>query len=479
LARFNTPTVDRTKTVNLAGGEAYQEDPKLEFASILLTSFVQDQFYRAAKDTLARLSALMGVVPALFAAKAAIFARDEFGMRSISHVVAGELTHSTKGEPWMRRFIKRVIVRPDDITEIVSYVLAKYGKPLPNALKRGIADRLELFSEYQLAKYRSEGKAVSMVDVVNLTHPRSTVALSKLMRGELKSTETWEAKLSEAGKAEDKGEAKKQAWAELLRENKLGYMALLRNINNITKDAPEVVDVLCAQLQDEARIKKSRVLPFRFMSAFEALDPVTVPREVVAALAAAMDIAVCNVPVLPGQTLVAVDVSGSMLPGFSVRRTERSPIETASVFAGALMRHQPLQTDIMLFSTDATYLTVSPNADVLSTSQLIRHFATGGGTDFKPIFARAGKAYDRIILLTDMQGWVGYNAPTAAFEDYKRRTGANPHVFSLDLAGHGTLQFPQNRVYCLAGFSEKVFDIMALLEQDRNALVARIEAVEL
>ena len=41
------------------------------------------------------------------------------------------------------------------------------------------------------------------------------------------------------------------------------------------------------------------------------------------------------------------------------------------------------------------------------------------------------------------------------------------------------MQFPERQVYALAGFSEKVFDLMAALEGDRMALVHAVEAVEL
>ncbi|MFH1609416.1 MAG: hypothetical protein ABID40_02145, partial [Candidatus Bipolaricaulota bacterium] len=61
---------------------------------------------------------------------------------------------------------------------------------------------------------------------------------------------------------------------------------------------------------------------------------------------------------------------------------------------------------------------------------------------------------------------------------YRRRTGANPHLYLIDCAGYGTLQFPEDRVYCLAGVSEKLFDIMAVLERDREALVHEIERVK-
>ncbi len=88
-----------------------------------------------------------------------------------------------------------------------------------------------------------------------------------------------------------------------------------------------------------------------------------------------------------------------------------------------------------------------------------------------------------------MQGWMagGYSrrrssrggAPTEAFAGYRKRTGADPQVFSFDLQGYGTLMFPERNVYALAGFSEKVFEVMALLERDREALVHEIEAVAL
>ena len=61
----------------------------------------------------------------------------------------------------------------------------------------------------------------------------------------------------------------------------------------------------------------------------------------------------------------------------------------------------------------------------------------------------------------------------------RRRTKADPFVYSFDLQGYGTLKFPERQVFCLAGFSDKVFDIMQLLETDREALISQIEAVEL
>ena len=100
-----------------------------------------------------------------------------------------------------------------------------------------------------------------------------------------------------------------------------------------------------------------------------------------------------------------------------------------------------------------------------------------GGTNFRAMFEIAQEPYDRIIILSDMQSWVGRIAPVEVFTQYKERTGADPKIFSFDLAGYGTVQFPQADIYCLAGFSDRVFDVMSLLETDKDALVNQITAV--
>jgi len=106
---------------------------------------------------------------------------------------------------------------------------------------------------------------------------------------------------------------------------------------------------------------------------------------------------------------------------------------------------------------------------------------TEGSTNFESIFAlisNEGKKYDRIFVLSDMQAWVQSDwAPATMLDRYKSKTGADPFVYSFDLTGNGTMQFKEAspKVIALAGFSEKIFDIMKLTEMDKNALVHSIE----
>jgi hypothetical protein len=211
-------------------------------------------------------------------------------------------------------------------------------------------------------------------------------------------------------------------------------------------------------------------MPFRFTTALEAVAAAALPRsgDVLAALSTAVDRALANVPVFPGRTLVALDSSGSMMG---------RPIKIGALFAATLVKAN--DADLLLFSEDAVYLPLNRRDSTLTLAQFIESKAAAASTNFHAIFQRARGPYDRVIILSDMQGWVGHDAPVASFEAWKARFQADPRVFSFDLQGYGTLMFPQRNVFCLAGFSEKSLGVLKALDDDPLALIKLIEAVEL
>ena len=474
MSRFNTAST--TKTENLAGGAAYSQSPEMELVSILLTSFANDQFYRSADDTFERLKQLIARCDNKFVGQAAIYARTKFGMRSISHVVASELAKHITGEPWAKDFYDKIVYRPDDMMEILAYHTEKNGK-VPNSIKKGFALAFNRFTKYDLAKYRGAGKAFKLVDVVNLVHPvpveKNAAAINALIKGELKSFDTWESELTQAGQTavndDEKAEFKKEVWVRLVTEKKIGYFALLRNLRNIIEQAPEVIGQAIETLTTEAVIKKSLVLPFRFTTAYEEiekLDKGQIVRDVLVALNKAVDISVSNVPKFDGDTLVVLDVSGSM---------SGKPSRIGSLFSAVLVKSN--NADFMVFDDDARYSNVNPTDSTITLTKQMRFI--GGGTNFHSIFIRATRKYHRIIILSDMQGWMGHDTPAKEFSDYKQRTAADPLVYSFDLNSYGSLQFPERNVFAIAGFSEKIFDVMKLMETDKNALINTIKQVPL
>lgn len=473
MARFNTAGATNNKTTNIAGGTAYKMTPELTLVSALLTSFLEDKFYEKGADRITAIKEAITHVDPLFAAKAALYARNEFGMRSVSHVAAAEIAATVKGEQWTKRFFDKIVHRPDDMMEILAYYYSNYGKNEPAAMRKGFAAAFTRFDEYQLAKYRGSSKSVKLVDIVNLVHPANSEAIAKLVRDELRNADTFEAKLSKAGQSDDDG-AKREAWSELVTSGKLGYFALLRNLRNIIEDAPEVVNLAVEQLKSEKQIRKSLVLPFRFLTAYEEISKISGPeaKRVLVGLSEALDISASNLPKFDGETLVAIDKSGSM---------NGDPMRIACLFGAMMVKSS--HADVILWDDSATVVNLNPADSMLTLAQQIASsIGIMGGTNINVPFQTATRNYNRILILTDEQSWghslYGNGSGPQALQAYKTRTGANPMVYNWDVQGHGTLQFPENQVAVLAGWSDKVFDIMKLVETDKKALVNTIKAID-
>ena len=526
MSRFNTTSKGKNKTTNYMGAPAFKHTAELELISILLTSFVQDSYYESSNKELSRLSDVMKKVDPKFAANAAIYARHEFGMRSISHVLSVEIMKYASGQKWGKNFFREVVRRPDDMTEIVSYYFSKNkgaGKKLPASLKKGFADAFDKFDEYQLAKYRGEGKGVSLVDVVNLVRPvpteKNATGLQKLVNDTLRSTETWNSKLTEAGKSakttEEKAEAKADAWREMFESGKMPYFALLRNLRNIMEQAPELIDDACKMLVNKNMIRKSLVLPFRFLTAYQEIEAMTVSstsksitfkskdgdteqnmkQKVLSALEAAVRVSVDNLPELAGNTVILSDNSGSMTGGggrksvtSAMSNTKTSDI--ANLFA-MLYWLKSQDTFVGLFGDRLIEPKLDVNKGVFENFKIVDEAknSCGGATEhgIYDFFRKAIKEkthIDTVVVFSDCQigdgcNWYGNGAGTRQgdfnklFEEYKR---INPgvRVYSVALKGYGSTVF-NDSVFKLAGWSDKIFDIMKIMEQDRNALVNTIK----
>lgn len=490
----NTPRKAKQSlvTTNLAGGVAYTLKEKTELVTILLTSFVNDQFYRSADDTQKRVAELVSkVADKKFIAKAAIYARNEFGMRSISHVVAGELAKSAaiKGETWTKEFFNQVVRRLDDMMEIVSYTWKDKKTPLPNALKKGFRQAFTRFDGYQLSKYQANNGGIKLVDLVNLVHPvptaRNKDALDALVNGKLKNLTTSQTALTDIGQKET-SEADKQAlragfWKASVTKRSIGYIDLVRSLTKIVNEAPDAIDATVEMLTDKELVKNSKIMPFQLLTAIKMVQANASGiegRKVVRALNDALNLSCDNVPLFSGKTVVVVDVSGSMNTPVSAKSSLNGMTcrEAATLMATLLAKKN--DADFMVFADRAGYAKVN-TLDSVSTIvdgiQSGRNMPNvGGGTNFHSIWQSLDKKYDRIVILSDMQGWVGGSANTS-FGQYVKRTGATPFVYSYDLTGYGTVQLPEEKVFVMAGLSDRAFDVMKLLEQDKEALVKTIE----
>lgn len=478
MSKFNSKAVD--KTTNKCGVPAFDMNLKEKLVTQVLTSFFnEDKYYGDnSKEIIENIRALLKIDPK-FVANLAVYARKEMHMRSISHVLVAELANHPNGKPFARKAIFNVAERPDDMTEILSYYLAEFGKPIPASMKKGLADAFCKFDEYQLAKYNRK-QEVKLKDVIILTHPKPKNSgqdelFKKVLDNSLETPVTWETQLSAKGNT-------KEVWERLIAEGRLGYMAMLRNLRNIIKSGAGNIDAVLDYISNRDNVLKSKQLPFRFYSAYKMLKNEGLgTSKVYNALEMAIRASVDNIPRMHGKTLIAADVSGSMTSPIS-----RNSIVASADIATLLMTIANYICDDAITVAFDTELYMCPMASVngiISNAESI--IVNGGGTNITlPLqYIIQNNIYvDRVIILSDNEinyGWDDSwrsSVPCQSLADkYRREINPNAWVHAIDLQGYGTQQFRGKNTNIIAGWSEKALEFIALAEQGVDTLRGKIE----
>ena len=461
--------------------------------AVLTTMFGEPKFYGSTDEDIFVLATVICGEEPSFVAKLACYARNVANMRSVSHVLACIIAH--EAHEYTRAVLRNIIVRPDDITEIMACYKQMYGKPFPNALKREIAEQIQRFDEYALAKYNSRGMSMKFRDVLRITHPspkdeKTEALFRKVLDDTLETPYTWETELSEKGNT-------KEVWDELIQSGKVGYMALLRNLRNIIKSGADLKPVL-GVLSDPERVRKSRQLPFRFFSAYRMLEQEKLMTpEIHRALERALTVSVENLDPIPGRTLIAVDVSGSM--GSAISRKSTIKCSEIAGLLGAMSGRLCEDATVCYFDCPGSWSGLGGGKGYLaehygkydSILEICRkHSFNGGGTqmDLPMKYAleedRSArlKPFDRVIYFSDnVCNASSYGLKTVQGMVDKYRDLYNPDfwVHGVDLQGYGTQQFCGKNFNLIAGWSEKVPEFILLAEKGIGSLVQTIEAYEM
>ncbi len=356
--------------------------------SVLACLLWEDTFYESGVSIADRIAAEADKVSAADLAALAIEARTVFNLRHVSLWLLKAL--SKKGGRIVGDTIYEVIQRADELGELVSMIIPGGDKRqskarLPRQVKLGLARALRKFSEYQLAKYNRDA-AVTLRDVLFIVHAKpkdeaQNALWKRLVDDKLATPDTWEVELSA-------GKDKKATFERLLREGKLGYLALLRNLRNMADAGCDMQLVRSAIIARNGGAE--RVLPFRYVAAARACP------QMEPAIDEALSEAVSEMPPFSGKTLVLVDVSSSMHAALSAK-SDMNRIDAAAALA--CMIHG----DLRVFSFSDDLVEVPPRRGMAGVDA-IKSSQRNNGTALAAAVAQAQKyPHDRIIVITDEQ----------------------------------------------------------------------------
>lgn len=506
-------TAERPTGTTHEGGAGYARGPKSELFLSAVSSFTDDSFYESESDRLTRQRDLVRIVAVTNPEWMLSFLRwlrADARIRTASVILAAEAVKArldakcpefasdgaTTERGYNRQMIDAVLQRPDEPGEMIGYWTSRFGRTIPNPVKRGVADAVRrLYNERGLLKYDGASKGYRFGDVIELTHPSPAyswqgnlfryaidrrhnreeidltglpvIEANKALRAqspeaitEMAADGELEGALREAGMTwEDVPALVNGPWTAKLWEAiipSMGVMALLRNLRNFDQAgiSEEAAAQVAAKLSDAEQVEKSRILPMRVLSAYRNAPNVrwAVPLET------ALQHSLANIPALPGNTLILVDRSGSMFYRVS-GRSELTYADAAAVFASALALRAENAT-VIQYDTDWAQVPFPKGTSVLPA---LDRFNGGGGTNtLGALRASIRREHDRVIILTDEQysGYYGYNQG-----DIDRLVGDRPlHTFNLAGYRMGHASGGPNR-FTYGGLSDASWPLIPLGEQ--------------
>jgi len=411
--------------------------------SVLSCLLWEKEFYEDGVSIADRIVALAEQAPPALVAALAFEARSAFNLRHVPLLLIAVLAKTGAGTRLVSDTIERTICRADELSEFLAIYWRNGKTPLSAQVKKGLAASFKKFDAYQLAKYDREN-VVRLRDVLFLSHAKpanddQAHLWKQLANNELTSPDTWEVALSG-------GKDKKETFERLIREHKLGYLALLRNLRNMVSAGCDLGLVREAIL---ARKGADRVLPFRYIAAARAcpqLEP---------ALDEALCAGIADMTPFSGRTTVLVDVSGSM----DARLSARSDL-TRKDAAAALAAILP--GNVRVFSFADHVIEVPPRRG-MARIDAIRRSQNGGTRLFDAIdTVNRDVAYDRLIVITDEQAFPADADLLRGREQSARRTCPAPKGLGYMINVASNRNGVGYGAWChIDGFSEQVLRFIA------------------
>jgi 60 kDa SS-A/Ro ribonucleoprotein len=418
------------------GGPAKRISPELQLRrSVLACLLWEDQFYEDGVEIGGRIRELVPKVDAQKVASLAVEARERMKLRHAPLLLVREMARHKSHRALVAQTLARVIQRADELSEFLAVYWMNGKVPLSAQVKKGLAAAFGKFDEYALAKYDRDGP-IRLRDVLFLCHARpadqaQAVLWRRLIEGKLTTPDTWEVALSS-------GADKRATWERLIREGKLGALALLRNLRNM-KEAGVSEKLVLQALRG---MKTDRVLPFRFIAAARH-NPRFEP-----ALEAAMTDCVAGHDKIRGKTVLLVDVSGSM----TVALSKRSEMHRTDAAYGLAILLREICEKVGIYSFSNKLVEIPPRRgfalrDAIDASQ------THNGTYLGDALEKITEHYDRIIVITDEQA-----------HDSVPRPRGHGYVINVASYKNGVGYGPWLHI---DGWSESVIDYIRSFEEVR------------
>lgn len=409
-----------------------------------------------------------------------------------------EFVDEKTGKNKLQSYAYYIIRRGKDILDILAMQMNVYGfavkgrgknkhrqTPLPMQMRKVLKGKLESFNEYQLSKALGDNKQVSMADAIKLLHPNTKKSKVRknfykdIIEGKVKMGDDTAQVQSEIAKVNNKNSktTKKDVVKSI---DTSTVMAIVKNLVALNKqgllDDQNAVDSIVAKLTNKKEVQKSRLLPFRFYSAYKEVDKLPNSmgkRRVLDALVEALDLSIDNLQNIVGYSAILVDLSGSMKSPIS-SMSAVTAYEVACIL-GAICFKKGI-ADVYVFADRCALVrNISKKSTTMDVMREIMRQNVGGCTNLDIALneiKRSGTQYTNLIILSDndcysssgnsfffRRGW-GYSSDDNVNDLIKRGVVKKVYVNNLLGNNFAIINTDDYRKNLITGFSERIVEVI-------------------
>lgn len=424
---------------NNEGVVAKRINPEMQLRrSVMACMLWENSFYEDGESIASRISTLIKEVRAEAVQAIAVEAREQMKLRHVPLLIVREMARLPSHKGLVAETLERVIQRPDELCEFLA-IYWKEGRCKVSAqVKKGLARAFVKFNEYSLAKYNQDG-AIKLRDVLFICHakPKYEAQASlwkRLIAGALETPDTWEVALSA-------GKDKKETWVRLMDEDKLGALALLRNLRNMESSGVQKNRVFDAL----RTMKTERVLPFRFIAAARSVpqwEDIIEP---------AMLKCLSEASKLKEKTILLIDTSPSMNAQLS-GKSDLTRKDAAFALA-VLLREICENVEIWAFAKDCKPAATRRG---FALADAIMKAVPSDGTLLGNAIKTVSGRYDRLIVITDEESQDAVCDPD---------NGKKSYLINVSSSKNGIGYGPWTH---FDGWSEKIIDYIIESEKIKD-----------
>lgn len=497
---------------NSAGGKAYKLKDREALAQLAATGCLSGTFHASARSQLDTVKNLVNKIAGSdggyeFIAKLAIYARKSAFMKDTPAYLLSFL--AIRDSELYERTFPLVMDNAKMIRNHVQIIRSGEidgRKSLPRAMRRQIKEWFARRKNDRLFK-DSVGNNPSIADVIKMVRPRPQSAAQEALYSYLIGKKPVEGRIFNATEKNlptlvKEYEACKKAiaaktktkvpnvpfqmldsldlsdenWMEIARNAR--WQMTRMNINTFQRhgvfENAALVNLVANRLRDPEEVKEAKAFPYQLMAAY--MNATNAPFDVREALQDAMEIALENIPKIPGNVWVFPDVSGSMgspITGYgSARPSSIKCVDVAALVAAALLRTNK-QSKVIPFS-DKLELNVgkriNPRDSVMTNAEKFKKCWGGGTYIALPLdhLAKSKQEVDVVIYISDNQSWMGRNwygsDDTEVMKHWEKIKKRNPNakMICIDIQPYADTQAPnRDDIMNIGGFSDSVWDVVA------------------